>query len=100
VNEPGVPLRTQPLKDQAWFVLRRGVLGWGVVVALAMFVQQFYKTGQWPPLAQLGTLVMVFGAAGVLHGILQMRTEKVRDPHKRCANCGEIDPNHTRWCAR
>jgi hypothetical protein len=97
-----VPLSRQSLWNRAAFVFKRGVLGWGFTCALAEFLYRSYKSGAWLSPSEVGLLLMVWSAVGVLFGMSQIRFADKPDKNDaaaRCPECGEAQPAHAKWCS-
>jgi hypothetical protein len=56
------------------FVVKTGVVGWGVTCAVLMFVGLSYQRGAW------------------------ISPRRLPVGSDRCAECGDVRPRHTRWC--
>jgi hypothetical protein len=83
---------------QIVFVLKTGVLGWGVTCAMVMFLVQSYQRNAWVLPRDFVPSLIMWCLAGIVFGVLQLRTARARDRVERCAECGAVPPNHTDWC--
>ena len=92
--------RTERLWQRVVFVFKYGVLGWGVACAVVMFVIQSYQANGWLAPGDFVRSLVTWAAMGAVFGLLQLGWAERRDNSARCSQCGEILPNHTRWCAR
>ena len=93
-----------PRSERVWrrivFVVKTGVVGWGVTCAVAMFIALSYQRGAWIPPRDFVLMLLIYGFLGLLFGLRHLRWA---DPHvpdgaDRCAACGDVRPSHARWC--
>jgi hypothetical protein len=92
--------RTERLWQRVAFVLKHGVLGWGVACAVVMFLIQSYHANVWVAPRDFVPSLVIWAAMGVVFGLLQLGWAERLDSSRRCGQCGEILPNHTRWCTK
>jgi len=92
--------RSERVLRRIVFVVKTGVLGWGVTCAVAMFFALSYRRDAWMSPRDFVEMLAIFGTLGIVFGLLQLRRADLRQPDgaDRCAECGEVRPRHTRWC--
>jgi hypothetical protein len=92
--------RSERVLRRIAFVVKTGVLGWGVTCAVAMFVALSFQSGAWIPPWDFVLMVLIYGFLGLLFGLRHLcwAASCVPDGADRCTECGDVRPRHTRWC--